>query len=115
MFLRKIFEQFVGASPVTVMFRAAMENVFAPVRLDKLFSDAAKQQYEGRLLFSTVANLLAGVVCRYHKSVLASYRADKEIGVSVRAVYESWVVLSRASRSNWSTKRRRALPKSSSR
>ncbi len=88
MFLRKIFEQFVGASPVTVMFRAAMENVFAPVRLDKLFSDAAKQQYEGRLLFSTVANLLAGVVCRYHKSVLASYRADKEIGVSVRAVYD---------------------------
>jgi hypothetical protein len=88
MVLGNVFQQFVGKSPVTVMFRGAMENIFAPARLDALFSETAEHQYEGQLLFSTVADLLASVVCRYHKSVLAAYHAEDEVGVSVKAVYD---------------------------
>ena len=89
MVLGTVFERFVASCPACVMFRALMENIFAPAKLDALFRQAAEKQYERELLFSTLVDLLSQVVTRSSKSVHAAYvEARARIGVSVRAVYD---------------------------
>lgn len=84
----EVFQKFIEQSPVSVMFRATLESVFAAERLDRIFHDSARRQYCHELAFSVCAELLAGVVTRTRRSVHAAYRAERQhIGVSVRAVY----------------------------
>jgi hypothetical protein len=87
--LQSIFERFVNGSPVTVMVRAIMEHGLPANEVDQLFTDTAEQQYERRLLFSSVVDIMCEVVCRIRPSVHAVYQADPEkIPVSVRALYD---------------------------
>jgi hypothetical protein len=89
MVFNEVFQKFIEQSPVSVMFRGTLENVFSAERLNCIFQDAAQRQYCHELAFSTCADLLAGVVTRTRRSVHAAYRAQRErIGVSVRAVYD---------------------------
>ncbi|HWB46488.1 MAG TPA: transposase [Hyphomicrobiaceae bacterium] len=83
-----LFQRFMEMSPVTVMLRATLENVFSPQAIDAIFVDAAQEQYEGELLFSSVVDLLALVVWRQKKSVGEAYKhAQEKFEVSVRSVY----------------------------
>jgi len=83
-----LFEQFVEASPVTVMVRGIMERIFAPKALDELFERHATKQYTRKLLFSTVVGLMSLVVSGIHPSVGAAYKAlEKGVGVSRPALY----------------------------
>jgi Transposase DDE domain len=85
----KVFERFVASCPACVMFRALMEHIFAPGKLDALFHRAAKKQYTRELLFSTLVELISQVVTRTSKSVHAAYKdARAEIPVTVRALYD---------------------------
>jgi hypothetical protein len=89
MVLGEIFERFVEHSPVCVMQRAVMENVFAPNKLDALFHAAAVAQYERELLFSTLVDLTSLVVCRISPSIHAAYvRLRDRMPVSVKALYD---------------------------
>lgn len=89
MVLGSIFERFVQHSPVCVMQRAVMENIFAPAKLDALFHRAAEVQYERELLFSTLVDVTSLVVCRITPSVHAAYvRLREQIPVSVKALYD---------------------------
>lgn len=84
----EVFEPFINASPVSVMFRGTLEAAFSSERLDQLFEDVAERQYCGELAFSTCADLLSVVVTRIHPSVHAAYRKKrKDISVSVKSVY----------------------------
>jgi Transposase DDE domain len=84
-----VFERFVASCPACVMFRALMENLFSPAKLDALFHRAAEKQYQRELLFSTVVDLVSQVVTRSSKSVHAAYvEARAKICVSVRALYD---------------------------
>ena len=69
--LSSIFEQFVQESPVSVMARVLMERIFAPERMDSLFTKYASVQYQQDLLFSSQVDLMSLVVCGIHKSVHA--------------------------------------------
>jgi hypothetical protein len=89
MVLGEIFERFVEHSPVCVMQRAVMENVFAPSKLDALFHTTAVAQYERELLFSTLVDVTSLVVCRVTPSIHAAYmRLRDRIPVSVKALYD---------------------------
>jgi len=44
MLLNGPFERFVEASPVSVMMRAVIENLFHPERLERLFDETAVTQ-----------------------------------------------------------------------
>ena len=83
-----VLERFVRETPVTVMFRAAMEIAFSVEGIDAVFADMATQQREGELVFSTVVDLLSLTVCGVRKSVNAAYVSARErVGVSVKSVY----------------------------
>jgi hypothetical protein len=89
MVLGEIFERFVNESPVCVMQRAVMENVFSPDKLNAIFHAAAEVQYEKELLFSTLVDLTSLSVCRITPSINAAYvRMRDRIPVSVKAVYD---------------------------
>lgn len=86
--INAIFEQFVEASPVSVMVRATMERIFSGEKLDELFEATAEKQYTRELLFSSVVGLMSLVVSGIHRSVNAAYQAlEKQIGVSKPALY----------------------------
>jgi hypothetical protein len=86
--INAIFDQFVEASPVSVMVRGIMERIFEPKALDDLFERTATQQYTKELLFSTVVGLMSLVVSGIHPSVSAAYKAlEKVVGVSRPALY----------------------------
>ena len=44
MVFSEVFERFVADSPTCVMYRATMENMFAPAVIDALFRRTAEQQ-----------------------------------------------------------------------
>jgi hypothetical protein len=89
MVFSELFERFVQSCPACVMHRALMENVLCPAKLDAVFHQAARVQYERELLFSTVVDLTSQVVCRISKSVHAVYiRRRERISVSIRALYD---------------------------
>jgi hypothetical protein len=86
MSMSKIVERFEQQSPICVMVRAALENVFSSERLQSIFDQHARRQCSGELMFSTVAGMMASVVCRIQPSINAAYRADAEnISVTVKA------------------------------
>lgn len=88
MVLSKIFERFVERSPVSVMARAAMENAMAPKALDELFGKHAERQYEKELLFSSVVDLMAVVVCKVQPSVHAAFQSVAgSLPVSITSLY----------------------------
>lgn len=89
MVMGQVLERFLEASPTCVMQRAVMEYVFAPAKLDELFRQAASEQYERELLFSTLVDLASLVVCRIKPSVHAAFvQMRARIPVSLKALYE---------------------------
>jgi hypothetical protein len=87
--LDPIFAAFAQASPVSVLMRGLMEQVFRPERLDEIFARSAKVQYERELLFSSLVNLLSLVVCGIHPSVNAAYKAKAlDLNVTRAALYQ---------------------------
>jgi IS4 transposase len=86
--LGSVFEAFLKASPVSVLYRAAIERALSPERLDALFARTAERQRVGELMFSTCVDLMTLVVARVRKSVHAAHRAHSDrLGVSVRSLY----------------------------
>ena len=89
MVLTEVFERFVQDSPVCVMQRAVMENVFSADALNAIFHGAAEAQYERELLFSTVVDVASLAVCRITPSIRAAYlRLRGRIPVSLKAFYD---------------------------
>lgn len=86
--LEQIFDSFVEESPVSVMFRGTLENIFSPSRLDAIFQRNAQKQISGELAFSTCAKLLSLVTTRIQPSVHAAYLKNvQDVGVAVKSVY----------------------------
>ncbi len=81
--LTTVFEQFVKASPITVMARALIEWARSPDFLDDWFTTVADKHYTRTLLFSTLCHLMRLVVCGIHKTVGSAYQAlEADIGVT---------------------------------
>ncbi len=77
-FVETAFEKFSKQKPVSVMAGALIANTLSCARLDKIFDQHADQQYNGDLLFSTVADLMGEVVLRIQPSVNAAWLDRKD-------------------------------------
>lgn len=83
-----VLQKFAEQSPVSVMVRGTLENVFSQQSIDQLFESVAERQYSGKLLFSSVVDLLCLAVCGVRKSVHEAYTARREpFQVAVKSVY----------------------------
>lgn len=89
MILDAVFNRFAQKTPVTVMTRVLLEYALGAGALDALFTNHARRQYEMKLLFSSIVDLMGLVVCRIQPSVGAAYQAMKDdLSVSAAAVYD---------------------------
>jgi IS4 transposase len=87
--LPTMFQSFVDQSPICVMARAVLENLFDPAQLDSLFKRTAQTQYTRKLLFSQVVELMQSVVLGVDPAVYAAYRKRRHtLNVSDQAVYD---------------------------
>lgn len=87
--MSEIFEKFTKKAPVAVMARASLEFALEPTALDALFAEHAERQYEKKLLFSTMLDVAALVVCRVQPTVRAAYQAMRQqVPVSLTALYD---------------------------
>lgn len=86
--LGSLFERFLHASPLPVMYRALLERALDPHQLDQLFHDTAQTQRTRELLFSAMVKLLFAVVSKVHPSVRSAYLDSlDELMTSLTAVY----------------------------
>jgi hypothetical protein len=88
MLLGEVLERFIQDAPMPVLFRLLLERALDPLELDRLFRDNASSQYTRELLFSSVVDLMAAVVCRLKPSVRRAYLDSAQVPVSLTAVYE---------------------------
>ena len=86
--LGSLFERFIQASPIPVMYRALLERALDPHQLDQLFHDTAQTQRTRELLFSAMVKLMFAVVSKVHPSVRSAYLDSlDELMTSLTAVY----------------------------
>jgi hypothetical protein len=85
-----LFERFAAERPVAVMFRGLLERTFSHERMNELFAATAVEQYDHRIAFATVVDLLSAVVTQQQASVSSAYRAAsrERVGASLAAFYE---------------------------
>lgn len=75
--------------PEAVLVRAALENALPPLVVDQVFDENRCRQYNRKLLFSSIVQLLGMVICRVRPSVHAAFQLRaKQIGASIKAVYD---------------------------
>ena len=82
-----VLRRFMDEAPVCVAVRATLERLLSPAWLDELFGRVACHQYESKLLFSTVGDLMSQVVCSVRRSIHEAYQHAQEISVSITSVY----------------------------
>src|SRR5438067_3370558 len=83
-----MFQRFVERTPVTVMVRATLENLFSAQAVDDIFAASAQRQRPSGLLFSSVVDLLSLVVFRERRSIHEAYlRVQDQFRVSLKSVY----------------------------
>lgn len=85
---QEMLRRFMDEAPVCVAVRAVAERLLSSRHLDELFHEVAQHQYESKLLFSTVVQLIGQVVAGPRRSVHEAYQHAGDVGVSVAAVYD---------------------------
>ncbi|TWU62548.1 Transposase DDE domain protein [Crateriforma conspicua] len=87
-FAQQALKLFTQQSPVCVMVRGVLENLFSEDRLNDIFENHAVRQYSRELSFSACVSLMTQVVTRTRPSLHAAYKAQREeIAVSINSVY----------------------------
>lgn len=88
MLLSAKFQAFVEQSPLSVMMRGLVENIFSPQQFDDVFRKYAVLGYTRDLPFHTVAEVLSEVVFTIAPSVGAALQSrDGTLSVSRKAFY----------------------------
>ena len=88
MFSDPLFQSFCVKRPIAVMSQLAFCRLLDSRLIDEIFLVHAEEQYERKLLFSSLTKLMSSVVMSKHATVSAAYKKMKaELGVSLNAVY----------------------------
>lgn len=88
MLFSSLLERFVEKSPIAVLSHATIVWSLEADSLDKLFEEQATSQYENKLRFSALVDLMSLVVCQIYGSVNAAYaKSQATLGASLVAVY----------------------------
>lgn len=87
--IQTLLDRFTKETPVAVMVRAMLANVWSDENIDRIFRDTAVRQRQDHLLFSTVVNLLHLAVFKIKPSLHSAYISRREeLDVTITAVYD---------------------------
>ena len=85
MLVREMVERFKKKRPVGLMARMALARLLAPQAIDQVFLDNAEDQYERKIPFAALTELMAEVVLCLSPSVNAGFKKLKEKLVASRS------------------------------
>jgi hypothetical protein len=84
-----MIDLFRQKTPLSCLLYGLLERCFSAERINQIFLENANNQYTREILFSTVCELMLGVVLKIHPSVNAAYQKQVEpLGFTVSALYE---------------------------
>jgi hypothetical protein len=82
------YKRLVQEAPEAVMVRTVLEHALEPEAVNAVFEESRDDQYTRTLLFSSLVDLMALVVCRVRRSVSAAFKLYKDrFTVSLKSVY----------------------------
>jgi hypothetical protein len=85
----ELIDRIARKSPVTVMARTLLENIFSPDKLNAVFNNNRQAQRNRKWLFSSVVGLMLLVVCKIRPSIRAAYRSYvEETSASLASFYD---------------------------
>lgn len=88
MFSKQLLDELEKKCPETVMIRGVLENALPPDVVDAVFDSHRQDQYQRKIMFSTIVQILGAVVFKVRKSVnLACTMYRDHLDASVRAVF----------------------------
>ncbi len=88
MFFTSLLERFIAKAPIAVMAQASIAYALNAATLDQLFHDHASTQYERKITFSALVDLMSLVVCPVYGTVNSAYAKSKsKLKASLVAVY----------------------------
>jgi hypothetical protein len=88
MLLSSLLERFVQKSPIAVMAPSTIVYALNAPSLDRLFREHASAQYEHKITFASLVDMMSLVVCQIYRSVNSAYSKCKgKLGASLVAVY----------------------------
>ena len=88
MLFSSLLDRFIKESPIAVMAQATIAYALNAASLDALFKEHASAQYEHRITFSALVDLMSLVVCQIYRSVNSAYAKRKQaLAASLVAVY----------------------------
>jgi len=87
MFFSSLLDRFIKKSPIAVLSHATIIYTLNATSLDALFREHASLQYEHRITFSSLVDLMSLVVCQIYRSVnSADTQCAEKIAASLVAV-----------------------------
>jgi hypothetical protein len=81
----ELFERFKKKRPVGLMAKLAMERLLSPAAIDQVFLDFAQEQYERKIRFSAITELMASMTLGFSPSVNSAYQKLREKLVAARS------------------------------
>jgi IS4 transposase len=82
------YKRLVQEAPEAVMVRTVLEHALEAEAVDEVFEECRDDQYTRTLLFSSIVELTALVVCRVRRSVNSAFKLYRDkLGVSLKSVY----------------------------
>src|SRR5437899_6703324 len=88
MFFSSLLERFVKKSPIAVMSHSIIVYALNATSLNTLFKEHACAQYEKKISFSALVDLMSLVVCQIYQSVHSAFtKSQEKIAASIVAVY----------------------------
>jgi len=85
MLVREIVERYKKKRPISLMARMALSRLLAPQAVEQVFHDHAQEQYERKIPFAVLTELMADVTLCLSPSVNAGYKKLKERLVACRS------------------------------
>lgn len=82
------YKRLVQEAPEAVMVRTVLEHALEADAVDEVFEESRDDQYTRTLLFSSIVDLMALVVCRVRRSVSAAFTLYRDrFTVSLKSIY----------------------------
>jgi IS4 transposase len=82
------YRRLVQEAPEAVMVRTVLEHALEAEAVDEVFENCREDQYTRTVLFSSIVQLMALVVCRVRRSVNAAFTLYRDkLDVSLKSVY----------------------------
>ena len=88
MFVQEVLKRFKEKRPIALMARMAIARVLSPSAIDAVFQEHAEEQYERKIAFSALTEMMASVTFCFSRSVNSAAKQHREkLNAAMSCIY----------------------------